>query len=261
MNFRTKYKLNANIKFPRLIKLEEKNHEIILEREYLNGKNLSTFSIERQMDVLQICLNSLEEISAKVKGSFWLPKRTILFQILTLPVYLALAISKEPKMYKILLSLFSRYYFERLRNCNNKIFVIAHRDLHENNILVYEKDGKELIAMIDPEIAAFCEQQTDLAIIARYYIKNIGFKNLYKLLSSRLKTKEDVGSFVCNSIFYSLQCMAVESRSDKFYKDSKAYCKTLLYYLPKINNILSKKNLQRAGFWSTIFNTKFFQST
>ena len=251
-------KESSAIVFPKLVKLEEKDHEIILEREYIRGKMLKDFSREKQVKILKICLDSLSHLSAHVYAKNAFTKRTIPLQILSLPLYLALAILKEPKMSRNFLPLAFRYYFERLGNWKISTYILAHRDLHPNNILVYTKNGKERIAIIDSEIAVVCEPQTDLAIIARYYLKDLGFNNLYKLLSSQLRNNSEKKSFISNSIFYAIQCIAIENKSDKFYENSKNYCTALLHHLPEINNIIRQKVPQRAGFWPTIVDAKNF---
>lgn len=215
-----------NVSFPRLINFYDGKDRIELEREFIEGVPLSKIGKEDQLTVLIICLRFINsEVTALLNKTETLPKRGYYYTLLTFfPVWL-IALLKHPKEIISFSRICGMFYVEKLSNIRlRKAFVFSHRDLHSENILIQNKKT----SVIDTEIALLTEPFTDLAIVARYYYKSLGKKRILSLIKSFTKNSVEVSSFKSLTIFYAVQCIAMENREDRFSKESLHYLKSFV---------------------------------
>lgn len=230
-----------NIHFPKLIQLDQKKGEINLVREYFKGKRLNNFDSHTKVKILKRCMDLLGTYSEELlkKTDFQLPKRSPLEMMLFTPFYFLKSVLKDKANFKLYVKLVLIFYKSCFSlNLFNGKYVIAHRDLHSDNILI---NGKK-IQILDPEVAMLAEEDTDLAIIARYYLSELEEQDYMELIKSRVKDKS---SFLRTTIFYSFRLLDNESIEDKYFLEAKDYLKTLSSkILPALNT--DRKSVSRA---------------
>jgi thiamine kinase-like enzyme len=216
-------KVNYQIIFPRLIKFTNINHEATLIREYLNGTQLKNKNNNTKVKIISMILNNFFLLSKQIskKDRKRLPIRSMSYIFLSFPIALIRSSIKNPNSIFYYFKLSIIFYFQFLDIKHKPNYVLAHRDLHSGNILIY----KNMIQILDSEITVLAEEDTDIAIISRYYIDEIDQNSLIKFITSYLKDKK---SFIRLAIFYSFQLIANESSKSYDYKQARKYLRSTL---------------------------------
>lgn len=213
------------ITFPQLYSLIEKNDSITLIRHYVSGTSITELPIEEQKVILDAYIKGMRLINSQtIDSSIDLPRihnnryATLFF------VYIIQSIIKDWKNLKMYLSLGFDFYKNYLLRKKQAKLCFAHRDLHDNNILVSGKN----IYVIDLEVSEFTEEETDLAIIARYYLPTLGIQKISELIKSNLSTRQMKHNFNFLTIFYSIQLIASEKLNDFYSIQANEYLQVFL---------------------------------
>lgn len=217
----------VKVGFPKFYEFFSSNDTLTLVTEYVKGRNLSLFSNDVKKKTILECVNFLNSISEKIdrRNLKNLPKRTPSHIILTFPIYFTIALLKNFKSFKDFFKLVIIFYVNYLNSgFGNPEYVITHRDLHPQNIIVSDKN----IFIIDPEMCALLEKGTEIAITLRLYIRELGFKIVDEILKEVLKTTRQRKKFIGLTIFYTIQTLAIENPNNPEYLDAHMYMKYIL---------------------------------
>jgi thiamine kinase-like enzyme len=225
----TTYGNNLTISFPRLRSSRIERNSISMKLDFIKGKELDKKTSRNELiTIIKNIAESYESLTRRLPMRVikTLPKRTFAETITSYPIYLFVALVKDPKNISLYLDLSINYYlhvFEQISSEKKITYILAHRDLHGNNIIIKNKK----IHILDNEISCLAEKYTDLAIMSRYY----GFT---QLLNYSLANNFEMKSFLRLSIYYTVQAIAFESKDNEFYEETKLY----LYFL----HTLEQKN-------------------
>ncbi|MEN9389788.1 MAG: hypothetical protein RLY61_872 [Candidatus Parcubacteria bacterium] len=152
--------IGSTITVPRLIKELETHGKLIGIIEYIDGHSLNTATAEEKIEhytkVLEYLTNASDFIST---GNTTLASRRAVDSLKLLPAYVLLSAYWHPKQILNLLTL-TLFYLVNLRSVlSSKKLVLAHRDLHLENIVI--SAGKTYL--IDLEYMVMDIAYTDLA--------------------------------------------------------------------------------------------------
>lgn len=217
---------NFSIAFPKILKFQNKDGILLLQREFFEGESVSNLKREQLYRLIVEVLDYLQQNSkAKLYKKRNFPKRGKTYITASFLPYLTKSIIKNPRELKLLINAAFSFYKARyeLRKVNSNL-TLAHRDLHLDNILY----SKKRAYIIDTEIACLAEPYTDLAITCRYLFKKLGKSYTDKIVSTFATTDTQRNFFKSLSIYYSVQCVATESSTDPFSKDAMRYMKKYL---------------------------------
>ncbi len=217
---------NFSITFPKILKFQNMDGSLILQREFIEGESVSNLKSEQ---LYRLTVEILDYLYQNGKTKFYkkgnFPKRGKAYITVSFLLYLIKSILKKPSEIMFLCSTAFLFYKARydLRKVNSNL-TLAHRDLHLDNILY----SKKRAYIIDTEIACLAEPYTDLAITCRYLFKKLGKSYTDKIVSTFATTDTQRNFFKSLSIYYSVQCVATESSTDPFSKDAMRYMKKYL---------------------------------
>lgn len=199
---------------PRVLGLTDMNHRLLLITEYINPVDLYTLSSKKQESIVKEVIKQTSTLPNRSLNIPVMSKEIIFFSF---PIYLLIQLIKDYKNYKMYLSLFSVFY--KHYSIKQKVsYTFNHRDLHLNNILY---DGKK-IYIIDPEVGAYGNKETDLVIFLRNSFKdNLTFRD--SITEYYLESKYDFSIFIALNIYYSIQMMAIRQNCDDDYKNARSY--------------------------------------
>lgn len=224
--------LNTNkslkVRIPRLLDLKLNSNMVVLIREYINGTPVKKISLPKKLEILNKCLEFFRKETVSDNNNY-LSRRPEILNFLQMPFFLIFSIFKKPADFFIFIKIYIIYvesYFMTRKHESH--LVIAHRDLHSENILI----SGNYINIVDNEIAILAKKETDLAIISRYYISEIPQDILTGFILNHLSTRIDKHNFLQLTIFYTFQKLALLPVSHKFYLDAQKYTGFL------INNFL-----------------------
>lgn len=214
------------ITFPQLLSFKQREKDMYLVMELVHGRLLRDETSEKKFEVVQKCLRYMEVLSAEIPTELrsHLPRRSTWLQHLTLPIYVSIALAAKPQQFFLYSKMLWLYYTYAARALFTKTqYVLAHKDLHQDNILL----TRERITIIDPQVSVLSERFTDLAIVARLYLPELGTVKLKKLIRSFVKTDHERGAFIRLSIYFSFQLMAIKGVDHKFYEGAISHLSTL----------------------------------
>ncbi len=184
-----KTKSVGELKFAQPIDIVESKDRLSAVYEFIVGQNLDKENIEKQAEVINKIIKSLQIISNSLteKEKNQLTKRSIFFYLIFLPL-LTLMLMIRGKNRKIIFSQFVKSVFNT--SFFNKELTLAHRDLDPNNILI---SGK-LIYLLDNERVVLTLPNYDFTNLLIYK----GRSNLTKLISKKyhLKTDDFLKTFI-----------------------------------------------------------------
>lgn len=229
-------------RIPMIKSLHETKHSLALIEEYIKGKDLSTFSVKKQLAILTDCLKTLERLSTEkniVTMQSVVPTRNKLYVFITFSFFIVILILRDAKnifTYLKLSLVFVTYYVTE--NIFDSEKVIAHRDLHTKNILVADKN----YFLIDPEVVAITEKHTDLAILVRSLV-HVPSTDLGLFFENFLHTNSDKKRFLALSLYYSVQIAAMSTKGCYSYNEGMDY---IHIHFNNIRNLLSLKKYSLA---------------
>lgn len=233
-HIKTRQENEYQISFPRMISFTDINNEIMMVREYLEGNQLRNKERSIKIKSIKVILNHFllltEKISKEEKKI--LPTRTAWYTFSSFPIALFRATIKNPYNILLYLKLFIIFYFQFLGSHRKQHYVLAHRDLHSNNILI--KGHK--IQILDSEIMVLAEQETDIAIISRCYSDEVNQETISNLIATHINDKK---RFMRLSIYYAIQLLANEPKKSNDYKQTYSYLRNVF---PKITSKLFFEN-------------------
>ena len=214
------------VSFPKLKSFTVSKNLVTLRREYIEGSSIENLDTNSTIAILDSILKQLNLGRATyfskiknfpIRGSFYL-NFTFSFYV----IRVCFKNFEDSILYMKALGEFYKLVSKNLFRKNK--YVLAHRDLHTDNILYRKKE----VIVIDTEIASLAEDKTDLAIACRYFYKKIGRSGIERLLNKHAKSKIDRDQFLRISFYYTVQCLATESIHDKFFIEAKQYLKEYL---------------------------------
>lgn len=229
---------SSGIKIPHVIQHNRDFNKIIEVREYIEGVPLKEFNGIIVMDAVKKCIRFLKELSVSINQSDIdnLPRRSARFLAWTLPFYFLCSTIIDPKKIRQYFRLCTLFY--KLNSFSGQKYVFAHRDLHSGNIII---NGSEL-SIIDFEVSALAEPETDLAIAAMRYSGELGADLIIKLINDLTEEGSSRKNFFRLTIFYAMQVLTIESTNRKFYKETQDYLtmleKNIIPVLFKEKNII-----------------------
>ncbi len=232
-----------NLVFPKVYGLISMPNQLALVTQFLSADSLKSKSSVRKIEILEQILSSFRKMSDLIDEDMLnkLPKRSCIQLLILFPIYLLKVIFADFKNIRIYLSLFFIFYKNYLRISNfNMKYILAHKDLHSENILI----NKNKVIIIDPEICVLADPNTDIAHIARYFSKELTDAEINNLLQVLLKSDNDKKNFLSLSIYYSLQMMAIRSKTDPDYEEARSYLINHFYKIKE--NLIKNEKLSPA---------------
>lgn len=194
------------VEIPELIELVEAKQCIAMVSEKKNGVMIAELPDKKKVEILAVCLNSLEKISSTLKAQETqaVMEKNIAYFALLFPAYIIKCIYYYPALSLYFLRL-AMIFYKSLFNSDifNRTRRIAHCELYPDSILYDEKTEK--ICIIDWEGALISDRLYDLALVGRYYFEILDEKNLHDLIYRYLNNKKDAERFLALSI-----CSTVE---------------------------------------------------
>lgn len=227
MRFLEKLSLTQNqsyIRFPRLLNFSDTGRRIVVAREFFDGKPLDESTREQIFTALKRCINGLQQITVRSDKTLLmkkLPRRTPQLLYWMFMPYLLKASAKNIRFVFSYIKL--AYWFYRLNGAASHDVVFAHRDLHSQNIIMID----DIPAIIDFEVAALAEPETDLAIVIRHYAKTLGLDLTLRLIYESTKNRLEIKNFLRLTIFYTIQVLSLEPKHLPFYQNGQEYVKLL----------------------------------
>lgn len=218
---------SKKIGFPGLLSVVKNKGTLHIVSEYIDGKTLKNEkSPSKKMSSINSILDFFDLISDTLteEEQSYLPKRYSVQNAFSYPVYLVAAVYKDIADVKRLARLTVKYYHHYFEGVSvHRKYIISHRDLDPENILIRDK----FLRIIDPEITVLADPVTDLATMCRYFIDEVGIKDIEKLLSRRLRFREDKSKFIELTIFYTVQMLSTGEKNSYYYLQAKNYLKLL----------------------------------
>ncbi len=231
-------KNDSSVYFPKIILMKDTGNELIIVREFITGKRLSSLKKIDKIKILTNCFIRLKNLSSYLTSGEIneLPSRGIFYLLFLYPYYFLKVIIKDRRNISLLFRLSLLFYKKILnRTFIMSQMVLTHRDLNQNNIII---SGKQTY-IIDLESMLLCHEETDIAITARYFLEETNITRVLKLLSANLDNRRKINNFIGLTIFYTVLIMAMEPRSSKYYMNGYEYLKVVD---TKIKNYLEKLN-------------------
>lgn len=213
----------SGIRFATLVKFNEYKNQLILVTEYIKAVDLEKYPKSFKLDLLSSVLNYLADLTPTLtdKDNTFLPKKSNLFIFCVFHYYFFSFVFRNPTQILNALNFGTVFYKSIL--CSGQIFrtkyVISHRDLHSNNIMVA---GKKTY-LIDLDNCALCPVNNDLAMLPGYLFNEMSKKDILGFIIGRLKTNFIRKQFLYLLIFYFLLKQNTESRQSRFYVESSKY--------------------------------------
>ena len=218
---------SLKIKFPIFKSLTQTKHHVALVRQYVPGRTLQKFSTADKITYLKLVLDELSRLTSFISPQerAVLPRRGFWEIFLVFPRYFISIVARNLKNILQLTRFALLFYRLSITSIlTRKSYVLAHRDLNPENIIV----GRGGVNLIDLDNMVLAEKETDVAITARYYSKQMPNNKLFALLNSALRSPAEKRNFLRLTIFYTFQEM-LRPRDDKHYQDALTY----LDYLDK----------------------------
>ncbi len=250
-----------NVLVPKVYSLKKGNNSLELRTQYIHGKKLTNVNNSIKIKSVTACIKELRKASGNNDSNLRdeIPSRSKIVILLTLPFYFLTSIFKEPINFKInafLLVTFLKYLPSFLKRSD---LVLTHKDLDPENILI----SKNKLVILDTEICILAEEETEIAMVARYYSNYLDENELMSLISQFIKNDIQKGKFIALTIYYSIQMLAIEKRNTHFYNVANNYNKllvnTLLQNIEKSKITFGEKTHKIVNFISKILNTALKQ--
>lgn len=148
------------VHIPRLIDTIERNDELVLLIEYIDGRPLAESSKKQKLVAYTDALNFLAAISRLVGGvgTFDISVRTVWHSLALVPIIAVRAIMRHPSLTMFVLRTAASFLMRTPALLKDEVSGFSHRDLGDWNILVREND----IWIIDFQLAAIAHPLTDV---------------------------------------------------------------------------------------------------
>lgn len=210
-----KYKIG----FPGLINFSDESGNACLITEFVAGEKLGNLDQSTKLEIIRECLLAYRQIFKNFKKETIgkLPRRSPMLMLFSFLLYVMVALLRNPKnILKYARLCFFYYKFAFVSDLMHPKYVLAHKDLHSKNVIV----NNNRVTILDHEISVLSEEETDLAIVVRMYLKELGSEKILELIKSFLVTKRQMRNFLKLSIFYSVQLLAIKSHGSSDYIES-----------------------------------------
>lgn len=211
------------VQFPRIYHTNATATEVYGVRQYFTGTQLLKHP-EKAVEAYDACVTALSTISTRLSRHerSLLPKRTPFAMLLTFPFLAVIALLKnraERTYIQAMIVLFIKHV--SLRDILQPDYVLAHRDLSPENILIMQ----DKFGVIDAEVAALCEKGTDLALFPRFYHRFIALEGILKLLQNHIRTPRERAAFIRLTTYYTVHYLAICATTDAYYQEARSYTK------------------------------------
>lgn len=159
-------KMFKNYHIPALVEENETKNSLIMIREYVDGRPLSGFSINKKADTFFTLAGFLKFLGNKMTPDekTQISQRTAFDYITIYPLLLTRAIIFHPKLTLSLLAAIPVFMKSFVFLLKNKKTVLVHRDLHFDNILI----SKNRNSLIDLQLCVFTEEIYELVMTLRH---------------------------------------------------------------------------------------------
>lgn len=204
------------VRLPALREFRDIPGELIVVKEFVDGETLDTVSAAEQQAVTRDCLEALRALGSSMLHP--MGKRTAWQLGLSFPFYWVRVLMKDPFRAPLLLRSFFLFYRQWPSTMRDS-YAVTHRDLHAKNILV---SGSSVV-ILDLESMVLCNEETDLALTARFNLKGWGASRVRDFLSSVAVTPESKRSFSALSIYYGVQIMVTDRINGVDYREALNY--------------------------------------
>lgn len=232
-------KIALKINVPKVYELIKSKNMIGFIYEFKKGKSLKAYSADYKKNVIKKCLTAFKLVDKNLANSF--PKRSSYLTLLSFPLYFFWVVIRDVKKINNYFKWGFVFYANYLPVFKiNPQYIFAHRDLHSQNILI----DNNSIALIDPEISAFAEEQTDIAILAKSFARELGKGHLLELMNDLLPQKKQKKRFYALAIYYSFQIMAIRSKDDPDYIEAEIF---LITYLPYLQLNMKRDKISKSN--------------
>lgn len=204
------------ITLPALREVRNLPGELIVVKEFEEGKTLDTVSPAEQRSVTEDCLEALQTLDRTIAQS--IGKRSAWQLGSSFPFYWLRALMKDP----LRAPLFTRLLFSFYRHWPSTLgggYVVTHRDLYAKNVLV---DGSAVV-ILDLESMVSCNQETDLALTTRFNLKAWGKDMIQDFASNATPSRAAKQSLSTLSIYYAIQMMVTDRVNGMYYREALDY--------------------------------------
>lgn len=168
------------IKIPQVVDCVENKDSLSIVFEYVQGKTLTSFSLEQQTEIISAIITALYSMSDlltdKEKSQF--AGRTFSFYFFSLPLFTLLTIASNIGSWKVLIRALIDC-FRTLKHIDAKKLYLTHRDLDIHNILV----NKSGVYIVDCERMIFTVPNYDISAMSL----DPHLKRLAKLVCKQLR--------------------------------------------------------------------------
>jgi peptidoglycan/xylan/chitin deacetylase (PgdA/CDA1 family) len=215
-------KTTDEIVVPSCVLSHDANGVLRTERSYLPGTSLAERGKGECLLVYERCVAGLHAMWARVPARMgkYLPVRMALGVYATFPLYAVAVLYRRPEDWKLIVFLVRMFYrFTTISSLIAPSYTLAHRDLTPENI-VLTPNGPSII---DFEVAAIAENETDAALFPRYYYRYISIKHIISYLKRVCVGNTQRANMLRLSIFYTFQFLSFEKRESQYYREAGTY--------------------------------------
>ena len=140
-----------------------RNDLLSLVIQEVEGESILKRNISKRVEVYSKCIKFVRELGDKVNSEDLklIGKRTVFQEVVMYPFLLAVSLHRNPKHFLLLLKGGKFFALNFLRILTNPRYVLTHRDLHGENILV----GDKKIYIVDWENARYADSYMEYVVI------------------------------------------------------------------------------------------------
>lgn len=214
---------DTKVEVPKILKVNKRKNLIAIISNFTDGEIILGQNDELILSILKECIQYLDQVSSIIrKNKYNIMSKTAVYFLISFPYLYAKVIIKSPKNLLYYIKIAGAFYASYVAGnpFSQKLF-LSHCELYQDSILFDKKTN--MIKLIDWETAVMSDKFYDLALISRFYFKEINKEKLKNLITNFIKNSKDYKRFVGLGIYGSFEFLANKSYSIKNYEDIKRY--------------------------------------